>query len=765
MQVIFGKDKTQGIVAAEVVEDYVVCLTNSDEEVHFPMIYWVLTPFQTKNSTKLEGKQHYKYITTFDKEEEYQAFLGKARKKKVDFYTVYNKIEAAMLYHGFTFYKDIKIEEVSVLAFDIEANGLVKDETSEVFVITNTFRDRNGKITKKQFRVDEFKNDDQQEMIAIWCRWVRGVDPDIITGHNINGYDLPYLDHCSLNGLSLGRDDSVVTFKQRSSKYRVDGSQTWEYHKMKCYGRDIVDGMFLAVKHDIGRNYPSWGLKPIAEYEGWVTEDRQFYDASKIGKDWSDKEKRKLIVKYCEGDSDDSLRVFDLMAPSFFYMCRSIPKPFQLITESASGSWLNSIMVRSYLQEGCSVAKTNEQKRVAGGMSWGRPGVYSNVSKWDAASYYPKTVLTFDIYDEKKDPNAHYLQMVKYFTERRFEQKDKYKETGDKYYDDMQAASKVFINSAYGLLGTPGLNYNSFENASLITKCCRKGLQKAIIWATGKTAVEWWDEYEEEQDFSDFKFINDKAEWSNDEMPKHDWELVNLDTDSLSFCKSDESPWSSDEYQMIHEEINKIMYSEWEDDGSFDRVLVLKAKNYCLLPSGSDKIKKKGSSITDSKKEPALLEMLDKMLADLIYHDGENLVDCYLKYITEVKDILDINRWATKKSISAAVLNPSRTNEQKILDALKGRQVQEGDKVYILSDIDGEVQKVVKGELEFLKDGTPKMIPNRILRLVEDYQGTYDLEHYLKRVWNTVNILQNVVDIKTFTKYHLKGNLKLLETL
>lgn len=765
MQVIFGKDNTKGIVAAEVIDNYVVCLTNKDEEIHFPMIYWVLTTFPTKNSKPLEGRQHYRHITKFDNKEDYQSFLGKARKKRVDFYTVYNEIEMAMLYYGFTFYKDIKIENVSVLAFDIEASGLTRDDNSKVFVITNTFRDRNGEIHKKQFRVDHYVNDNQRLMIDDWCDWVREVDPDILTGHNINSYDIPFLNHCSANGLYLGRDDTAITFKKKPSKYRVDGSQTWEYNKVKCYGRDIVDGMFLAVKYDIGRNYPSWGLKPIAEYEGWVDENRQFYDASKIGENWNDSIEREKIVNYCEDDSDDSLRVFDLMAPSFFYMCQSIPKPFQVVTESASGSWLNAIMVRSYLQEGHSIPKANEQERVAGGMSWGKPGIYSNVSKWDAASYYPSTILTFDIYDKKKDPNGYYLEMVKYFTERRFEQKRLYKETGDKHYDDLQAASKVFINSAYGLLGTTGLNFNSFENAALITRCCRKGLQKAIIWATGKPVEDWWEDYDEDQDFTHYRFIDKKSEWSVDDMPRHDWKLVNLDTDSLSFTKQDESEWTDEEYEMINSEINKIMYSAWEDDGMFDRVVVLKAKNYCLLPKGSDKIKKKGSSITDSKKEPALLEMLDKMIWELIYNNGKDVDLLYRDYIKEVKSISNINRWANKKNITSSILNPERTNEQKVLDALNGRQVQEGDKVYMFSDIDGEVQKVVKGEPVFLKNGKAKMEPNRILRLVEDYQGTYDLEHYLKRVWMTVKILENVVDMDLFTKYHLKSNLKLLENL
>ena len=671
-EIIFGKNKTKGIVAAEVIDNYVVCLTNENEEVHLPLVHWVLTKVPTKKGRKLEGNNHYKYITVLENAVEYKKFLGKCRKKRADFYTVYHDIESSMLYHGYTFYKDIKIEDVSVLAFDIEARGLVKDHTSEVLVITNTYRDRFGKKTKKQFIIDDRG---QEVMIEEWCAWVRKVDPDIMTGHNINGYDLPYLEHCSTNGLHLGRDDSKLTFRDRASNYRVDGSQTWEYHKIKCYGRDIIDGMFLAVKYDAAtNNYISWGLKAIAEYEGWVTEDRQFYDASQIGKNWHIPEEREKIIDYCADDSDDSLRVFDLMAPSFFYMCQSIPKPFQLVTESASGSWLNAILVRSYLQEGHSIPKANEGEYVGGGMSWGNPGLYTNVTKWDAKSFYPSTIIAFELFDKKKDPKGHYLEMVKYFTNLRFEQKAKHKETGEKYYDDLQASSKIFINSAYGLMGTRGLNFNNFQIAQEITKCCRKGLQKCVLWATGQEIDYWWgieeplykniqyadhdelkmkEKYGEfltvigqeglktsamvpsgksgkewkvcydhskasKQDYLDYSHIDSKAQISADDMVKHNWVLVNIDTDALAFAKQDGSEWTDEEYESIFKEVNEIMYSEWEDDGMFDQFLVIKAKNYVMQEKGSEKYKFKGSACTDTKKEPALSEMLSEMVKVLM---------------------------------------------------------------------------------------------------------------------------------------------------
>ena len=605
-------------------------------------------------------------------------------------------------------------------------------------------------------------------MIEEWCKWVVEMDPAVINGHNFFGYDLPYLQYCYGRPLPIGKYAEPIEIETRDSQFRVDGNQKWTYNKIHIYGRHILDGMFLAVKYDIGRNYPSWGLKQIAEYEGVIREGRQFYDASKIGENWSDPVEREKIVAYGIDDSDDSLALYDIHIPSIFYMCQSVPKPFQLMGLSASGAQLNAIMVRAYMQDGHSIPKASEKEYVAGGMSYGIPGVYTNVVKWDAKSYYPSTVLAFDIYDEKKDPKAYYLEMVRYFTHKRFEQKDQYKQTGDKYYDDLQAASKVFINSAYGLLGTPGLNYNSYPNAQLITKCCRAGLQKAIEWATSCGISYWWKEYQLsttcEQDFDDFNFIDQKARTNYVNMNYHDWKLVNLDTDSLSFCKQDGSPYTKEEYDMIFKELNEIMYSEWEDDGEFDQVLVLKAKNYVLKPKGSDKLKFKGSSITDTKKEPALKEMLDRLLLDLL-EGGENVVDIYHEYIKEAANIKDPNRWAIKKSVTKSVLNPERTNEQVVLNAIQHKNPREGDKFFLYTALDGERQDIKKGEPVFLKSGKPKMIPNNILKCVEEWDGDSYKDHYLKRVYSTVKILENLLDMTQFTKYHLKSNQALVKQL
>lgn len=502
---IFGKDTTEGIVAIEVVDRDIEIYFNDGSVEKRPMIYWLLADKKLdKNFEKLEGDLHYKYIRKFRSQENFRKFASIYKKRQKDIYTIWNPVENAMIYQGLTMFKGLKVEDVSVLSFDIEANGLTHDKDSKVFLITNTFRATNGTITKKHFRVDRYNND--VEMIKDWCKWVQKIDPTILTGHNFISYDIPYLNYCygQRNGngqtLPLGKYGESLKFAARPSEFRVDGAQTWTYHKIQCKGRHLIDGMFLAVKYDIGRNYPSWGLKAIAEYEGFVKENRQFYDASKIGENWSDPVEREKIVAYGIDDSDDSLAIYDLMIPSIFYMTQSVPKNFQQMGISASGSQLNAVMVRAYLQQGMTIPKADEPDPVAGGISFGVTGLHRNVLKIDLISLYPSIIRQYRVSPLKKDPLKLFTKMVDYFTEKRFEQKRLYKETGDKYYNDLQAASKIFINSSYGMTNTKGLNFNDYNAGAFIPAIGRQVMKKSLIWATGKGIENWFDKYNAEND-------------------------------------------------------------------------------------------------------------------------------------------------------------------------------------------------------------------------------------------------------------------------
>ena len=55
------------------------------------------------------------------------------------------------------------------------------------------------------------------------------------------------------------------------------------------------------------------------------------------------------------------------------------------------------------------------------------------------------------------------------------------------------------------------------------------------------------------------------------------------------------------------------------------------------------------------------------------------------------------------------------------------------------------------------------MIENKVLRFPELYKDDMDKWHYVQRVYNTLKILENVVNMDDIEKYHLKSKRKLLE--
>lgn len=498
---IYGKNPLSRIVCIEPKDDTATIFRELEDgsivNETVPNSHYILfTEQHSPKFKRLAGNQPYKWLYEAPTRSKYQEILSASYKKRWDMHVVRDPKEALMIKDGYTYFKGMKVEDVSVLSFDIETTGLTHDKNSAVLLISNTFR-KQGKIERKLFSLDECKN--QGDMLRAWTNWVRLVNPSIILGHNILSYDLPYLAHVArLNGveLELGRNDSPIKFAEKTSQFRKDGSQSYDYRNAHIYGREIVDSYFLAMKYDIARNYENYGLKQIIKQEGLERKGRAFVDAGQIKNDWHDLEKRKQIKAYAIDDADDSLKIYDLMIPSYFYLTQAVPRSFQQIINSATGSQINSFLVRGYLQYGHSIAMASKlADHTEGGISFAVPGVYKNLYKLDLKSAYPSQILRFKLYDKKKDPQALYLKMVEFFAEERFELKRLYKETQDKYYKDRDSSAKVFLNSAYGVTITSGLNYNAPELGAKITEETRNVIDFALKHVSGKDKNYWMEKF------------------------------------------------------------------------------------------------------------------------------------------------------------------------------------------------------------------------------------------------------------------------------
>lgn len=761
MDVIYGKNKDENIVNISIKNDTVFIFKETADGVWVeeqPYRHWVLAPKKYNESfTRLNGDQHYCWYKEYNSLKEF--YDAKRSFYKLGCYTAHNFQENFMLRHGYTYFKGMKVKDVSVLSFDIETTGLdAQAEDAEVLLVTNTFR-KEGFYESKTFCVSDYSND--KEMLLDWAAWVCEKDPSIILGHNIVLFDIPYiLERCP--ELPLGRFGELLTVDDFVREFRKDGSQTYSYKRVNCFGREIIDTFFVSIKYDIKREFENYRLKSLIAELGLEEEGRQHYDGSEIRKNWHIPEERKKIIAYAEADSRDPIKLYDKFIDAFFYLTPHIPKPFQIMIESATGSQINALMVRAYLQNNDSVAKPSDSVDFEGAISFGNVGIYDNVFKVDVSSLYPSVMLQYKISPKGKDYHNYFLSTLEFFTKERLKNKKIAEQTKDPYYKGLQESQKAFINSAYGFMGASGLHYNDPEGAATVTRYGREVVTKSVIWATGRTLEKV------------VKKVIKKG--TPEERIQYEWvlgekvaegrgyEISNCDTDSISFTTGRELT-KQDRIEIL-EDLNSLFPSgiRFADDGYFKRVCILKTKNYILWDAEKNEIIIKGSALKDQKKEPALREMMDEMIHYLIHGQEDKLNDVYIKYIKEALNPKEIKRWSSKKTVTKALLNcatnpDARANEKKPYMAIKDIPgIQEGDKVYLYPNIvDIKVKKTV------LKNGKvkEKVIKETALKVAEQWQGDHDSDKLIERIVDTVDIFSGVTNIE-FVDYTLQKNKSLL---
>lgn len=258
------------------------------------------------------------------------------------------------------------------------------------------------------------------------------------------------------------------------------------------------------------------------------------------------------------------------------------------------------------------------------------------------------------------------------------------------------------------------------------------------------------------------------------------------DTDSISFCKKDMSPFLDEELNNLLKNINDISpeFIEWEDDGYYKACITLKAKNYVLWDGKKKTIK--GSAFKTSSKEPAMKEMMNEIVDTLIKTDNKTeIISIYNKYIKESQNVQDIKRWCQKKTITESVMDCAkfdatddeddspRKNEMDVWNAVKNEEaIQQGDKIYLYSVYLGKAKRQKE---KFKKDKTTgeKISQGMVdeeydlygLRLSKYYNNDVANNKLIKRVYDTMNIFKTILDMDLFPKYHLKGNKEKLDLL
>ncbi|MFN3135854.1 MAG: DNA polymerase domain-containing protein, partial [Candidatus Kryptonium sp.] len=496
----------------------------------------------------------------------------------------------------------------------------------------------------------------EKQMLIELVEIIRKKDPDIIEGHNILNFDLPYLiKRAEINDikLSLGRDGS----EPKITTMTYDRETV--FTGIEIYGRHIIDTLILVQLYDfVKREFESYSLKYVSKYFGISSQDRIYIPGEKIAWYWDNDPES--LIKYALQDAQETGKLSELLAPPYFYLTQMLPFSLWQVIKSGSSSKIESLLVRAYLRRRYSLPKPDVGFQTTGGYTdIFYTGIFENVVHADIESLYPSIMINFKI-GPRKDEAGIFLQMLESLTKMRLEAKHKMKNatTSDERakYDAIQSAFKILINSFYGYLGYSKAIFNDYESADKVTMTGQKILKKLIFEITNKGG-----------------------------------KVIEADTDGIYFIPPKE--FSSDE-EKAREFVKDVGSTLPEGinlafNGIYKKMLSYKKKNYALLDKDGN-IEIKGASLISRGMEPFARKYISECVKFLLNNEIEKIHELYksiYKSIAERKiDILELAKTETLRErldryqelVKLGKRNRSAAYE---LAIASGRNYRQGDKI------------------------------------------------------------------------------------
>lgn len=370
---------------------------------------------------------------------------------------------------------------LTVLAFDIE--NAIRERT--IFTICGAVAHGDGHRTTFRLRGTE------AEILRGFVHEVETADPDVITGYNIGGYDIPLLVErqvaLGLPPLALGRDRSDP---------RDAGERLW-----RITGRVVADAWW-AARRDLRPKQES--LQFVARTllgEGKLDVDRR-----NIEGEWAKDPER--VMQYCEHDADLALRILQRL--------RTVEKAADLATvahlpleEGMNGRtslFVDALLIPRADRRHVGVPTTHRARREApieGGYVHAiRPGIYRWVTVLDFKSMYPSIIIARNICFTTLSPTgttvspsgARFLDpsvrrgVIPEILTELLADRDRFRKAGREatsaelreYYDGLQNAVKVLMNSFYGVLASSFYRFTDKEIGAAITSFAREAITNII---------------------------------------------------------------------------------------------------------------------------------------------------------------------------------------------------------------------------------------------------------------------------------------------
>jgi DNA polymerase, archaea type len=465
----------------------------------------------------------------------------------------------------------------------------------------------------------------EKEMLQRFVERVRALDPDVIEGHNIFNFDLPYLcARARRHGvkLALGRDGTVPTV--RPSRISI-AERTIGYSRFQIHGRHVVDTMFLAQLYDVThRALDGYGLKRVARHFGVAAAEREYIAGSEIAAVYRRDPER--VMRYVGDDVRETRAIGDILSRSFFAQVQMLPFSYQYVCVRGNATKIDALMLRAYLAAGAAVPLPDAERAFAGGYTdMFETGVIANVQHCDVRSLYPSLMLNFAL-GPSTDGVGVFLRMLELLRTFRVNAKAAMQRAADaaarQHWDALQSTFKVLINSFYGYLGFRQGHFSDFDAAARVASEGRDLLHRMLA-----------------------------------ELRKLGGRPIEIDTDGIYFVPPETGPGRRFADQAAFRTAFAATLPEGIDiefDGDYAAMYSYKMKNYALLERGGEMIVK-GAALKSRGLEPFQRKFMERMLRLKLEGRDEAIAELYRTFEQAIVE----HKWPIREFGKTEVLQDS----------------------------------------------------------------------------------------------------------
>jgi len=505
-QLLFGSDATPRIVAIELGDTGTVKVFRREkngatvcETEEFHPFVWAdgdVADLGLTNSEKLAGDLKYNWLLTVDSWKELIALRNGLKKAGRNFFALSDPVQHYLTHTGRTLFKQLPFEELKRMQIEVLSfAGGDLDASPDDHITSIAVSDNSG--WEELIGVDP-RAVDESEHAAIkrLTNLIKERDPDVIEGHNLFKFDLPFIvarARKAKTKLDWGRSGGFL--RSRPSRLQI-AEKTIDYPKFTVDGRHFVDTFLLAQFYDVGmRTLSGFERSDVAQHFGLTSAaEVSQLSGKELQRAWQDDPERYRERALCA--VKETRAVADVLSPSYFIQAQIFPYNYQDVIVRGNATRINALFLREYFRQRHGIPEMPMARGFEGGYTdIFFTGVARNVWHCDIASLYPSIMLQFDCFpvNDQLQIFRHLLTDLRTF---RLQAKSDMRDAKDtarrRYFHALQNTFKILINSFYGYLGFAQGSFADFEAAARVTQIGRDLLKKMIAWlqAQGAQVIE-----------------------------------------------------------------------------------------------------------------------------------------------------------------------------------------------------------------------------------------------------------------------------------